>query len=254
MDTKHQNRFDSDIAFHKKTASAYDYIAVEPRKVQLELLLRHIDREIQPGIRFLDLGCGTGHSILRYAHLFREVIGVDHSPEMLNIAAKHLADTRTMNVRLITSDLFQYLGSVPDQFDLITCIGCLHHLPVETIDEFFVLTKRRLARQGRILLGEPIDRGTNKEPYFITKWNAYSVMPERAKLIPFEESEERPISPDILLERPKTFGYKKVISSRSWDIFQHKTPASLPDKTIIPILHKLYGPTGNTQYALWEAV
>jgi len=254
MDIKHQDRFDRDIALHKKYACFYDYIAVEPRQFQLRVLLRHIDREIRSGIRFLDLGCGTGHSTLRYAHLFREVIGVDHSPEMLDIAIKHLAETRTRNVTLVTSDLFRYLGAGLDQFDLISCVGCLHHVPVETIDEFFALAKRRLARRGRLLLGEPIDIGTNKEPYFVAKWNTNSVMPERAKLVRFEESEERAVPPDILLERPKTFGYKKVITARTWDLFQHKTPVGLLDKVIIPILHTLYGPSGNTQYALWEVV
>lgn len=254
MDIKHKNHFDRDIAFHKKTASTYDYVVAEPRMLLAELLLRHIDKEIRSGIRYLDLGCGTGYWILRYARLFREVIGVDHSPEMLNIASKHLMETRTMNVELIQSDLFQYLGSASDEFNFISCVGCLHHLPTEIIDEFLVLTKRRLTRQGRILLGEPVDTGAKKEPYFIKKWNANSVMPERAKLIPVEESEERPIPLNIFWERPKTLGYKKIIAVRCLDIFQHKTPAGLLDKIIIPLLFNLYGATGNIQYALWEVV
>lgn len=254
MDAKYQARFDSDIAFHEKTASMYDYIAFEPRKVQLELSFRRIAGEIRSGNSFLDLGCGTGHIILRYAHLFNEVIGVDHSPEMLKIAYRHLEETRIKNVKLITSDLFRYLDLSTDQFDFMSCVGCLHHLPVEVIDEFFILTKKRLARRGRILLAEPIDTGTDREPRLITKWNSKSVMPERAKLIPFEESEERPISAGIVLGRPRNFGYQRVTAARSCDIFQHKTPAGFLDRMVIPILHKLYGHKGNTQYALWEVV
>lgn len=83
-----------------------------------------------PPRRVLDLACGTGAAGLAFAAAGAEVVGVDHSPQMLAIAAGHARD-RSLPVRFIEADLrdlpvgaergFSSCILHPASFDLITC-------------------------------------------------------------------------------------------------------------------------------------
>jgi ubiquinone/menaquinone biosynthesis C-methylase UbiE len=55
-------------------------------KLEKDLILKLI--KPRPGQRILDIGCGTGHHLIWFKDLGLTVIGVDNSPDMLNIARK----------------------------------------------------------------------------------------------------------------------------------------------------------------------
>lgn len=46
----------------------------------------------------LDLGCGTGHMVMRFGHLFEKVVAVDHSAEMLGLVKKNYAPPRVSSL------------------------------------------------------------------------------------------------------------------------------------------------------------
>ena len=54
-------------------------------------------------------------------------------------------------------------------------------------------------------------------------------MAARAALMPMEESHEAPIGADVLLRQPERFGFRRVIASRAWEMFQRHLPASALD-------------------------
>ena len=70
------------------------------------------------------------------------------------------------------SDFFGYLERESVRHALVTCVGCLHHLPVEAFDVFFRLVKSRLRPGGRLLLAEPVDTQGRQAP------------PEKAAIVP----------------------------------------------------------------------
>ena len=103
-----KEHFDHDIAFHRKTAAIYDHVNTEPRLLANDLLFAPLDRRVAPGESMLDLGCGTGQMLLRYASRFRRAVGVDHSREMLDLARQRACRrSRPGRCTLVQSDFFQ---------------------------------------------------------------------------------------------------------------------------------------------------
>jgi len=84
---------------------------------------------IQPGMRVVDLGCGTGMVTQLLAELVGpagEVVGVDYSPEQVAEARASLPDHLT-NVRFIQASATD-TGLPREAFDLVYCRFLLIHL------------------------------------------------------------------------------------------------------------------------------
>ncbi len=253
MNEHWHEHFEHDIAFHRKTAAIYDHVNSEPRALANDLLFAPLDRRVVGGESMLDLGCGTGQMLLRYASRFRRATGVDHSREMLEIAEQRMAESLASRWTLVHSGFFRYLDAHAERQSLITCVGCLHHLPVEAFDTFFERVRSRLETNGQLLLAEPVSNDGRPSPAAIARWNAKSVMTARAALMPMEESHEAPIGADVLLRRPEAHGFRLVVASRGWETFQRAVPASALDHVAMRYLHARYGSTGNVIAALWQA-
>ena len=75
------------------------------------------------GKRALDAGCGSGHAVEALADSFEEVIGLDLSGPLIEIAK---AKRARPNVRYVVEDLFGLKDE--DGFDLVYSHRMLHHL------------------------------------------------------------------------------------------------------------------------------
>ncbi len=126
---------------------------------RLMSLKKQISRDyVWPGIRVLEIGCGTGTLTQLMAEQGAVVTGIDASPIMLaeaeaKIAASGLAGQVTlqqMDATLI-GDKFE-----PASFDLIVSTLVFSELPVDT--QKFVLAACRilLAENGRILIADEV--------------------------------------------------------------------------------------------------
>ena len=51
----------------------------------------------------------------------------------------------------------------------------------------------------------------------------------------------------------KSFGFRRVIASRAWEMFQRSLPADAFDHLAMRYLSARYGDTGNVVAALWRA-
>ncbi len=81
-------------------------------------------------VNILDAGCGTGVSTEYLAHLNPEsrVTGIDLSPEAVAIARERCRRSGALNAHFHTLSLYE-LASLGETYDLINCVGVLHHLP-----------------------------------------------------------------------------------------------------------------------------
>ena len=96
--------------------------------------------------RLLDLGCGAGEPFPRY-FLDRgwEVYGVDFSKKMLHLAAQYAPGMHT-----ICDDMLE-VEFAPAQFDAVTCIYSLFHVPRARHPELFAKFFRWLRPGGQVL-------------------------------------------------------------------------------------------------------
>jgi SAM-dependent methyltransferase len=101
-------------------AAAYDrYVSLEPAGLP-GWLLDHLPARRR---RALDAGCGSGRHALALADRFDEVVGVDLSRPLVDIARRRRAHPR---VRYLAGDLLGFTD--PDGFDLVLSVSALHHL------------------------------------------------------------------------------------------------------------------------------
>jgi SAM-dependent methyltransferase len=158
-----------DIAFHRETAAAYDEEVTPEFAVYHERLLGpFLDRvaAARPGGRALDLGCGTAVVTLALARRGFEVVGVDHSPEMLELGRRKLA-AAGLEATLETGDV-RALRFDDGEFDCVTIQGLLHHL--EELEPCLREAVRVLRPGGFLYVSEPIRDQTPVKRLLLAVW------------------------------------------------------------------------------------
>jgi len=93
---------------------------------------RILEREltIDAATRVLDIGCGQGRYTIWFARKGSRVTGLDISREMLDLC-RHNAEMAGVSDRvdLVLSDI-EHLSQIEgEQFDVVSCMGTLVHLP-----------------------------------------------------------------------------------------------------------------------------
>jgi len=89
--------------------------------------VRMLSSHLRPGMTVLELGCGTGYFTSELIHSGAEIVAIDVSPDLLEIAkAQHSA----CNVRYELQNA--YAMTYPDtMFDSVIGSSVLHHLEIE---------------------------------------------------------------------------------------------------------------------------
>ena len=235
-----------DIAYHQAIAAEYHAVVVAPREVANDALFAEVDAHVRPGDSMLDLGCGTGHMLLRYAARFRRALGVDHSEAMLAQARKHLVEAGIGNVELRRANLGELLEAARDaEFDFISCVGCLHHLGRATIESVFGHARRLLRGDGVLLFAEPIGVAPDSIPREVAQWNARSVATTLRYSVPAEDPDEAPLEHAWITQALARNGLRVAASARGWELFPHELPPTSADREAIGRLHREFGATGN---------
>jgi len=242
--------FDRDIRYHAAIAHEYDAVITQPRAFPNDLLFGALDPLVVAGARMLDIGCGTGQMLLRYGRRFASATGVDHSPEMLAQARANLDAVGLARVALQQADLSDFVARDSQHYDLITCVGCLHHFPHAEIAPTVAALSRRLAPQGVFLFAEPIDIPAETQQQEIARWNATSVMRGRGYSAAAEDPDEGPLPLALLHGALAQSGLRVVAESRGWEMFPQQLPPSLADRVALWQMHHRYGATGNIYSAV----
>ncbi len=81
-------------------------------------------------VRILDAGCGTGVSTEYLVHLNpeAEVVGIDISPGAIAVATERCQRSGADRVSFHNISIYD-VEQIPGEFDLINCVGVLHHMP-----------------------------------------------------------------------------------------------------------------------------
>ena len=77
------------------------------------------------GKRILDAGCGAGQFSIELAMRGAQVLGIDISSNLIEIAKKRLPDNLKKNIEFLTSDMMQCHGN----FDFVILMDSLIHYP-----------------------------------------------------------------------------------------------------------------------------
>ncbi len=154
-----------ELEFQRHHAEAQDIVCATPANVieryrslryagiiQKDFMYRQLGvGHDLPGKRLLDFGCGTGQTSTQLATLGAFVVGIDISPELIELARRRAElDGVTDRVQFQNVDLLQ---APPDSFDLILCSAVLHHVDCSVV---LPILRNYLKPGGKIVIGEPI--------------------------------------------------------------------------------------------------
>ena len=130
---------------YRRLAGIYDTFT-EPFNAGLrQMALRMIPP--QPGMRVLEVGCGTGTNIQKYSQAGCEVFGIDLSPAMLAEAQRKLGPEVGLHRADATG--LPYAGGV---FDLVIAMLTLHEMPNASRPGVLNEMQRVLRTDGQLLL------------------------------------------------------------------------------------------------------
>jgi len=92
-----------------------------------ELRLEYIAERVPlAGLRVLDVGCGGGLLAEGLAARGAHVIAIDLAPESIAVARQHAAE-RAIDYRCVAAE--DLVRELPGQFDVVTCLEMLEHVP-----------------------------------------------------------------------------------------------------------------------------
>lgn len=154
------NRFTADAWLEEETARRYK-VFTEKTSMYQELSRFMVDlANIRPGMRVLDLGCGTGIStqtVLQALSGSGHVYGLDLSEAMLAVARQ---EVNSNQVTFLQADAAAFAEMIPEPIDRVICNSVfwqLRHKPPVMAE-----IRRVLTQDGLFVFNAP-------EPYFIFK-------------------------------------------------------------------------------------
>ncbi|MBT4430757.1 MAG: methyltransferase domain-containing protein [Nitrospinaceae bacterium] len=106
-----------------------------------------------PAVRsFLDVGCGTGELVCNAAKRGINVIGVDFSQEMTDLATQKASDESIMKAKFVCSSIFDF-DLQRKSYDLISAIGFIEYISQDEMNIFFDLVADALISGGSFVVG-----------------------------------------------------------------------------------------------------
>lgn len=119
-----------DVEFHRDTAQDYDDDITNTYRIYHEAeLLPALDALGSDPVVALDIGCGTGAVALELATRGHTTLGLDHSPDMLEIAQRRARSLGVEEVLELREADVRKLPIGDAEIDFASCQGVLHHLP-----------------------------------------------------------------------------------------------------------------------------
>jgi len=103
------------------------------------------------GKTVLDFGCGSGENLVALVRRGAQVVGIDISPELIDLAKQRVQQAQAVADLRVAS---AYKTGLPDHsVDVIFCIALVHHLEIPRVQQEMA---RILREGGFIVLKEPI--------------------------------------------------------------------------------------------------
>jgi ubiquinone/menaquinone biosynthesis C-methylase UbiE len=132
---RHASRFDGLYGDGSRATRVFDRVFRKPMYQRYQSTIKELGRHAADK-RYLDVGCGSGRYAVNLAKLGAEVVGVDFSRTMLDLAQKYADEEQvTGRTTFIEADMDEWMESTDERFDAAYAMGVFDYLadPVRTL-------------------------------------------------------------------------------------------------------------------------
>jgi SAM-dependent methyltransferase len=157
-----QDLIEDQIRYYSRRAAEYDDTSTPPNDPVAPYARRlwaALDR-FHPQGKVLELACGTGSRTALLLPHASEVLALDSSQEMIEIARGKIDDPR---VRFKRADLFSWIPE--DNYDVVCFFFWLSHVPPSRFEDFWNLVGACLAPSGRVFFADEGEHGFWREDF-----------------------------------------------------------------------------------------
>ena len=143
--------------------------------------IKPLSKDSFNGKKVLDAGCGIGrNSFYALNYGAKQVYAFDVEQSTVEIAKNNLSNFE--NSKVFTDSIYDLTNLNNESFDIVFCIGVIHHLssPTEAVENLYQKVKKNgklliwiYGKEGNerlLTLLKPIRFFTTKLPYFLVAW------------------------------------------------------------------------------------
>ncbi|HZD36368.1 MAG TPA: class I SAM-dependent methyltransferase [Nitrososphaeraceae archaeon] len=125
----------------------------------MEFLIERLKEE--DFVKLIDVGCGDGRFIRELSNhlLGKKLIGVDISERAINLAKALNPDLEFRRLDVLQSDL-------PNDFDIVTLIEVLEHIPIDDVQPFLSSIADLQKSGGRLYITVPHSNRTTQRKHY----------------------------------------------------------------------------------------
>jgi len=160
-------------------------LEIKTKKATVLKELEHVP--LEPGMRVLDAGCGTGAVTRILAEIVHPgtAVGLDFSPGRLERASSIAREEKRENIRFVSSDLLS-AGLKPGRFDLAYSRFCFQYLPGDRGKAALRTLKRLVRPGGRVVVADLDNVCLYRVPYDAEREEALEIFLNRVEEIGFD--------------------------------------------------------------------
>lgn len=140
---------DLDVAMYDRVSGIKDpevYSEENVKNLLDNFILKKIDKEILLKMKALDFGVGVGRIAKYSSEYFKEVVGLDISPNMIKFAKEHTKEKSNVSFNVYDGSIFPYNN---ETFDFVYTLHVLQHIPtLEMLKNTLLEIKRVLKNRG----------------------------------------------------------------------------------------------------------
>jgi len=140
---RHAARFDGLYGGDNLATRVFDRLFRKPMYERYRLTIEALTDA--RGKKYLDIGCGSGRYAVNLARLGADVVGIDFSAAMLDLARKYAdAEEIVGRTRFIEGDMDAWMDSTEEHFDAVYAMGVFDYLddPVGTLRRMLSVADR----------------------------------------------------------------------------------------------------------------
>lgn len=155
---------------HDDDAENYDLDVLNedhPVRKGYSALLEYTGRQVQKNTTVIDLGCGTGNTILQLPEC-KKIYAVDVSEKMIQIAKQKL--NKRNEIEYVTSDILEFVSSFDVKVDAIVSTYVLHHLDQTEKHQSFLFMKNLVKKGGKLIIGDLMFKNIEHEKQMRMKY------------------------------------------------------------------------------------